>query len=213
MNFDLAWTLKTVPAAVIGLTVHEYCHALAAYRLGDSTARDQGRLTLNPIKHIDPVGFILIVIAGFGWAKPVQFDRERLKRPRRDEILISLAGPLSNFVLGVLFVAIARGLYLFDAVSGSQAGVDAVNLLILWAVISFGLFAFNLIPLPPLDGSHVYTAFLKGINDRLLAALYRYGTWLLLGIILIGNALGKEIIPISPVIMWLTSACIRVFGF
>jgi Zn-dependent protease len=170
-------------------------------------------LTLNPLKHIDPFGFLLIVVAGFGWAKPVRFTRENLRRPHRDEILISLAGPVSNLVLGVLFIAIARGLYAFGAVRGAQAGIDVVNLFILWAVISFGLFAFNLVPLPPLDGSHVYLTFLKEVNEGLLAALYKYGTWILLGIIVVGNALGREIIPISPVIMWLTRTCIQLFGF
>jgi Zn-dependent protease len=213
MNFDLAWTLKTIPAAIIGLTVHEYCHALAAFWLGDTTAKDQGRLTLNPIKHIDPLGFLLIVIAGFGWAKPVRFDRQNLNRPHRDETIIALAGPLSNLVLGIIFIAVARVLFLFPAVSHSQTGVDIVNLLILWAVISFGLFAFNLIPLPPLDGSHVYTTYLKELNEKLLVVVYKFGTWILLGIILIQNSMGKEIIPISSVTMWVTKTCIRIFGF
>lgn len=111
MNFDLFWLLKSLPAVVIGLTVHELAHALMAYFLGDMTAKNDGRLTLNPLKHIDPLGFILIVIAGFGWAKPVNFNPANLRNKHRDEILISLAGPFSNFLLAVLFLVIARGLF------------------------------------------------------------------------------------------------------
>ena len=107
MGLDLNEMLKIVPAAVIGLTVHEFSHAFAAYKLGDSTAKDDGRLTLNPLKHIDWLGFFLIVIAGFGWAKPVIFNPDNLKNKHRDEIIISVAGPLSNFVLAVLFLVIA----------------------------------------------------------------------------------------------------------
>ena len=102
MNFDLFWLLKSLPAVVIGLTVHELAHALMAYFLGDMTAKNDGRLTLNPLKHIDPLGFILIVIAGFGWAKPVNFNPANLRNKHRDEILISLAGPFSNFLLARL---------------------------------------------------------------------------------------------------------------
>lgn len=100
MNFDYFWLFRSLPAVIIGLTVHELAHAYTAYKLGDMTAKNDGRLTLNPLKHIDPLGFILIVIAGFGWAKPVSFNPDNLKNKHRDEILISLAGPFSNFFAG-----------------------------------------------------------------------------------------------------------------
>jgi len=93
---DFIEMIKIMPAAIIGLTVHEFSHAYMAFRLGDHTAKDQGRLTLNPLKHIDWMGFFLIVIAGFGWAKPVSFNPDNLKHKHRDEILISIAGPFSN---------------------------------------------------------------------------------------------------------------------
>jgi Zn-dependent protease len=107
---NLTETLEIIPAAVIGLTVHEFSHAYAAYLLGDSTAKELGRVTLNPLKHIDWMGFFLIVIAGFGWAKPVTFNPDNLKNKHRDEILISIAGPFSNFILALVFFIIARGL-------------------------------------------------------------------------------------------------------
>ena len=91
---ELSETLKLIPAAIIGLTVHEFAHAYTAYRLGDNTAKMEGRISLNPLRHIDWMGFFLIIFAGFGWAKPVSFNPENLKHKHRDEILISIAGPL-----------------------------------------------------------------------------------------------------------------------
>ena len=111
MGMDIMESLKIIPAAVIGLTVHEFSHAFMAYKLGDDTAQRDGRLTLNPLKHIDWMGFFLIVIAGFGWAKPVVFNPDNLKHKHRDEILISLAGPFSNFIVAILIFVIARLLY------------------------------------------------------------------------------------------------------
>lgn len=213
MNFDILTTLKTIPAAIIGLTVHEYSHALMGYRLGDSTAKEQGRLTLNPLKHIDPIGFLLIIVAGFGWAKPVEFDPDRLRRRHRDEILIALAGPVSNLLVGVLMLAIARILYAFPYFGQTDSGLQVVNLLLLWAVINFGLFVFNLIPLPPLDGSHLYLTFLKEANPELLGKVYKYGTWALFILIMIENRAGIEILPTSAVVSFITKTCISIMGF
>jgi Zn-dependent protease len=91
-GIDIIRTLKFLPGIIIGLTVHEFSHAYVASRCGDTTARDQGRLTLNPLKHIDPLGFIMLLVAGFGWAKPVQFDEKNLKNPQRDVMKIAIAG-------------------------------------------------------------------------------------------------------------------------
>src|SRR5665647_1679112 len=102
-SFDLARTLKFLPGILIGLTVHEYCHALVAHMCGDSTSKDQGRVTLNPLKHIDPLGFIMLLVAGFGWAKPVQFNEMNLRNPKYDVIKIALAGPLSNAITAVSY--------------------------------------------------------------------------------------------------------------
>lgn len=213
MNFDFIMILKIIPAAIIGLTIHEYSHAFMSYRLGDSTAKEQGRLTLNPIKHIDPIGFLLIIVAGFGWAKPVQFNPEKLKNKHRDEILISLAGPLSNLIIGILILGIARIFYVFPYFSQSASGLQIVNLLLVWAVINFGLFVFNLMPIPPLDGSHVYMTYLKEINSDLLSKIYRFSTWTLLIVIVIENRAKIEILPISPLIGFITKTCISIMSF
>ena len=142
MGLDLTDILKIAPAAVIGLTVHEFAHAYTAYRLGDNTAKDDGRLTLNPLKHIDWLGFFLIIIAGFGWAKPVSFNPNNLKNKHRGEILISIAGPISNFVIAILFFVLARVLYSIDFFN-SEFGLQVINLIMTWGVINFSLFIFN----------------------------------------------------------------------
>lgn len=213
MNIDYLWLLKTIPAVIIGLTIHELAHAYTAYKLGDMTAKNDGRLTFNPLKHIDPLGFILIVIAGFGWAKPVGFNPDNLKHKHRDEILISLAGPFSNFLLAILFLIVARMLFFLPYFHGTPTGLVVVNLLVLWAVINFGLFVFNLLPIPPLDGSHVYTTFLKEINPKLLQSMYMYGTWGLLLIILIQSNTKIEILPLAPLIKGITNSFISILQF
>lgn len=213
MNFDYFWLFRSLPAVIIGLTVHELAHAYTAYKLGDMTAKNDGRLTLNPLKHIDPLGFILIVIAGFGWAKPVSFNPDNLKNKHRDEILISLAGPFSNFLLAILFLIVARGLYFFPYFSGTEVGLATINLLILWSVINFGLFIFNLIPIPPLDGSHIYMTFLKETNPKLLQNMYKYGTLGLLLIILIQSNTKIEILPLGPLIRCITNVFISILQF
>jgi Zn-dependent protease len=213
MNIDYLWLLKTIPAVIIGLTIHELAHAYTAYKLGDMTAKNDGRLTFNPLKHIDPLGFILIVIAGFGWAKPVGFNPDNLKNKHRDEILISLAGPFSNFLLAILFLIVARALFFLPYFHDTATGLVVVNMLVLWAVINFGLFVFNLLPIPPIDGSHVYTTFLKEINPKLLQNMYMYGTWGLLLIILIQSNTKIEILPLAPLIKGITNSFISILQF
>ncbi len=213
MSLNWQNLLETVPAAIMGLTIHEYSHALAAYKLGDTTARDQGRLTLNPLKHIDPIGLLLIVVAGFGWARPVVFDSSRLKHKNRDEILIALAGPFSNLLLGILLVAIARLLYCFVWFKSTSGGFFITMLFIMWGIINFGLFVFNLIPIPPLDGSHLYMTYIDDVSPELMTRLYQIGTVALFAIIIIGNITNKEIIPTSRFVSWITDLCIRMFHF
>ncbi len=210
---DLIQSLKIIPAAVIGLTVHEFSHAYTAYRLGDNTAKEQGRVTLNPLKHIDWLGFFLIIIAGFGWAKPVSFNPDNLKNKHRDEILISLAGPLSNFALALLFFILARGLYFIDFFQVTEVGLNIVNLLIIWGVINVGLFVFNLIPLPPLDGSHIYLTYLKEINQTLMLNLYKFGTSALLIIILVESKSGLNILHVSDMVNSVVSFFLKIMAF
>ena len=213
MGFDFVWILKSIPAVILGLTVHELAHGYTAYRLGDSTAKDDGRITLNPMKHLDPLGFLLIVVAGFGWAKPVIFNPGNLKHKHRDEILISLAGPFSNLLLGMVFLLVARAFYAWEFFSTTDVGLAVVNLLILWAVINFGLFLFNLIPIPPLDGSHLYTTFLKQTNPVLFQRLYQYGTWGLLIVIVLQNFTKVEILPLGTLVRGMTNLSLSLLGF
>ena len=213
MGLDLIEILKIAPAAVIGLTVHEFSHAYAAYKLGDSTAKNEGRLTLNPLKHIDWLGFFLIVVAGFGWAKPVTFNPNNLKNKHHDEILISIAGPISNFILAVIFFVVARLLYFVDSVSASTIGLATIQLLVLWGVINFGLFVFNLIPIPPLDGSHLYLTYVKDINPKLMMNMYRWGTFALFAIIIAENKFNFNILHISDLVSGITSFFFKLLNF
>ena len=194
---DLRSTLFSIPGVLAGLTVHECCHALCAWKLGDSTAKDQGRITLNPLKHIDIIGFLFIVFAGFGWAKPVQFNPEYLRHPRRDKALIAAAGPCSNLILGVLCILLLKGLFALPVNTGAfEAGI---YVLYYAAVINFGLFVFNLIPLPPLDGSHIVFSGLN-ISPQTEYRIMRIGTPVLFIIMIIQNRSGITIIPIGTIV-------------
>ena len=210
---DVIESLKIIPAALIGLTVHEFSHAYTAYKLGDNTAKLDGRLTLNPLKHIDWMGFFLIVIAGFGWAKPVIFNPEKLKHKHRDEILISLAGPFSNFVVAILFFVIARLLYINEFFNTTTIGLDIVNTIMMWGIINFSLFIFNLIPLPPLDGSHLYLTFLKEIHPKLMMNIYKYGTIALFAIIIAETQFKVNILHLSELINYFSSSVIQILSF
>ena len=213
MGLDITEILQIAPAAIIGLTVHEFAHAYTAYKLGDNTAKLDGRLTINPLKHIDWLGFFLIVIAGFGWAKPVIFNPDNLKNKHRDEILISIAGPISNFIIAVLFFIIARLLYSIEFFQVSGLGLQTINLIVIWGVINFGLFVFNLIPIPPLDGSHIYLTYLKDINPKLMMNMYKWGTFVLFAIIISENQFNINILHLSDLIGSITSFFFKLLGF
>jgi len=187
--------IYSLPGILLGLTIHEFCHAFCAWKLGDSTARDQGRITLNPLKHIDPVGFLFILIAGFGWAKPVQFAPENLRNLRRDKALIAAAGPLSNLILGVIFIMIIK---LFPYIlSGINNITGNLFLILLYAAyINFGLFIFNLLPVPPLDGSHIVFSGLN-LRPETEANIRKIGMPVLIVILLIQNYANITIIPIG----------------
>jgi Zn-dependent protease len=191
------WQTKifALPGILLGLTVHECCHALCSYKLGDDTAKEQGRITLNPLKHIDPLGFIFIIIAGFGWAKPVQFDPERLSNLRRDKALIAAAGPLSNLVLGVLLTLLLKA-YLFYIIGFINYSENLFLVLYFAAAINFGLFIFNLLPIPPLDGSHIV---FSGLNTppELELRIRQIGMPLLFVILIVQSYADITIIPIG----------------
>ncbi|MGG3571677.1 site-2 protease family protein [Bacillus gobiensis] len=159
-NF-LAFPLEYIPFVAITLiaafTVHEFSHAYVAYRFGDSTAEKQGRLTLNPIKHLDPFGTILIFLVGFGWAKPVPVNRFFFKNPRRAGILVSFAGPLSNLVLAFLGFFLQVILAKLPFIAGLPDGyLQSLTLFFnIWVHLNLVLFLFNLMPFPPLDGFRI----------------------------------------------------------
>jgi Zn-dependent protease len=157
--------LLTLPVILISLSVHEWMHGYAAYRLGDSTAKYMGRLSLNPLHHIDPIGFIALAFFHVGWAKPVVVDARNFKNPKRDMALCAMAGPASNFILAFL----SSFLYVFLGRIGMQFGLFSdgatpyyflFQMAGLMITINLGLGVFNLIPIPPLDGSKVLYAFL-----------------------------------------------------
>ena len=184
----MGYTITNMPnifyllGLVIALTVHEFCHAFTADYLGDPTPRSQGRLTLNPLAHLDPLGTIMLILAGFGWGKPVSIDPYNFQKPKRDELLTALSGPVSNLVLAIIFSLIFRFL--------------SFPILIPFIQINLILGIFNLLPLPPLDGSKVLLNLLpQNIYHRWQPELDRYGPILLL-LLFITGFLGPLLYPI-----------------
>jgi Zn-dependent protease len=198
---DLQRIIYSIPGIIIGFTIHEYCHALAAYKLGDTTVQEDGRLTLDPLKHIDPIGMLFIILAGFGWAKPVTFHPSMLKNPTRDKIIIAAAGPLSNLLLGVLFVLILKSLWLIPL--NNEKIFDIIeyitDVLYYWAFTNVGLFVFNILPIPPLDGSHIFLSGLK-LSTETENKIMRTGSIILFIVLMIQNRSGYDIIPIGKII-------------
>jgi Zn-dependent protease len=211
-NFDLARILIFLPGIILGLTVHEYSHALVAHMCGDSTAKDQGRVSLNPLKHIDPLGFLMLIIAGFGWAKPVQFNEQNLRNPKTDVIKIALAGPLSNAVIAMILSVV------FSLLSSSYPEYHNTAMRIIFEVLSsaiylnWALFIFNLIPLPPLDGSHLLLSQFRKF-PALYNGLYKYGSLLLFGLIIVSFVTKINVFPILPAIQFLGNGFLSLVGF
>lgn len=167
---QLLGLLYSLPGILIAISFHEYAHALAAVKLGDETPRNQGRLTLNPLNHIDPVGFILLLFAGFGWGKPVQTNPSRYNRNidmSKGEAIVSFAGPAMNFFLAIIFSLVTALVMKYASVGFaiSNLGVVIITVLQDIVIINVGLGVFNLIPLPPLDGSKILKNFLS-FNTR-----------------------------------------------
>ncbi|MCL2382186.1 MAG: site-2 protease family protein [Treponema sp.] len=203
--------MYALPGIIIGLTVHEYCHAKAAQKLGDNTARDQGRVTFNPLKHIDLIGFLFIIFAGFGWAKPVQFNPQNLRNVRRDKAIIAVAGPLSNLALALVFIGLIRlWMALAQFASAQEAGelssflfspnvLVFMNVILRAAMINIGLFVFNLFPIPPLDGSHIVFSGLN-LSMELQQRVMKFAAPALFLIIIIQTQTNVTILPIGALI-------------
>lgn len=181
-------------AVLLCLTVHETCHGLAAYALGDPTARRAHRLSLNPLRHIDWFGLLMMFAAGFGWAKPVPVNPNYFKKPKQGMALTALAGPVSNFLLALLTLLAAR--IFCDLAAYSETNQRILDFLLMVAVLSIGLGLFNLVPIPPLDGSKVLFAVLPDRAYDWLMRNERYGMLLLFALVFFdvgSNALSKTI--------------------
>ena len=179
----ILYKVLMIPAILLAFTFHEYAHAITADRLGDKTPRFQGRLTLNPIAHIDPIGFILILLVGFGWAKPVQTNPSAYKNYYKDDLKVSLAGPLANLIIGFIFVFLG---VLFSKFSPLQGGLNEIIEIILYmtAQLNCLLFFLNLVPIPGFDGFHIVRDLFPKFFYNLSDAIYRYQMLVFMALIL-----------------------------
>lgn len=209
LDLSFAELVKIIPAILIGLTVHELSHSFVALLLGDDTPKKLGRITLNPIKHIDPIGFILLLIAGFGWAKPVMIDRANLRKPRRDDTLIALAGPLANLLFAVFLVLLLKAALGLISAQGTLEVV--VSVLFTFLFINIALAVFNLLPIPPLDGSHLVSNLLSLKSYRISEQFYRYGSIALLAVVVLDRLTEVDLLPIGRVVQGIAIALLRFF--
>ena len=191
-------------AVLFCLTVHETCHGLAALALGDPTAKRQHRLSLNPLRHIDWFGLLMMLVAGFGWARPIPVNPNYFKKPRQGMALTALAGPVSNLLLALLLLIPARLIYTYAHYSVFNQ--TALDFLTSTAALSIGLGLFNLIPIPPLDGSKVLAVLLPERAYRWLMRFGIFALWLLV-------ALGVGGRYMSLAIRWVYTLFCRIVGF
>ena len=192
---QLQTLLLIAPPILLALTFHEYAHAFVANRLGDDTAKQSGRLSLNPLRHLDPLGTIMIFLVHFGWAKPVPVNPYRLKNPKRDMLWISAAGPLANIAL-----ALASGiLFRFLVAAGEAPDRTSIMGLLIYVVlmslqINLALAIFNILPIAPLDGSKILSGLLPTGFGKMFYFMERYGPFILFGLIIFGSVTGVSIL-------------------
>ncbi|HHX13989.1 MAG TPA: site-2 protease family protein [Clostridiales bacterium] len=201
-------TLMILPGILIGLTLHEFSHAFVAYRLGDPTPKQQGRVTINPLAHIDPVGMIALLFIGFGWGRPVEINPAYFRKRRRDEFLVAIAGVTMNFILAVIFMA-ALGLLIR---SGSDflrtdPGVIVMYVLSQIVAINLVLMIFNLLPIPPLDGFTILTEIFNLRHTQFYRQVYDKG-FLLLILLILFNITGRVL---SPAVGFLYQLLAKIF--
>lgn len=182
----LQQALIMLPAILFSLSMHEFAHALAADKQGDMTPRLQGRLTLNPAAHIDWMGLVMLLFAGFGWARPVRVNPNNYRNRRYGDLIVSLAGPMMNLLLAFIFSAV------YSAIAVFMPWVSPYVMMIFGSFVTINcvLFAFNLIPLPPLDGFSILRPLLRRINWNLPSTLERYGSILLIVLLISGVTSG-----------------------
>lgn len=184
---DLGDMVLRVAAILVCLIIHEVCHGLAAFSLGDPTAKMNHRLSLNPLRHLDVFGTLMMVVVGFGWARPVPVDPRYFKKPKQGMALTALAGPASNFVLALFSALAVNGFMGVIQVRGETTGlVTATRFFYLLVLLNIGLGIFNLIPFPPLDGSKVVAVLLPDQAYYKWMRLERYGMFILMVLLWVG---------------------------
>ena len=193
-----------VIAVIVGITFHEFSHAAVASLQGDQTARSQGRLTLNPLSHLDPLGSIALILAGFGWGRPVPVTPSRLRNRRFGHVLVGLAGPAANFVLAIVSVVALRIAY----PPGDLTFDVNFTLRLLYTLVTVNVIlgVFNLLPIPPLDGSTLLSILLPPSRQNILRFLEQYGIFLLLGLLILAPNL------LTPIFRSITEAIYGLVG-
>lgn len=195
--------LYTLPAVLIALTFHEFAHAYVAYKNGDPTARNLGRMTLNPLAHLDVWGFVCMLLVGFGWAKPVPVNPNNYRNYKKGELTVSLAGVTMNLIIGIIgalastitFYAATNNGYYYDVVNGIGVAGKIHYIFFYLCYINCALMVFNLIPIYPLDGYHVFEVLLgRVISPRVFEFLRKYGQMILLIVIFVGNRSGFSLV-------------------
>jgi Zn-dependent protease len=195
MNNQLIEILISLPALLICITVHEFAHAYVAVKMGDPTPEEHGRLSLNPLAHLDPIGTLMLIIVHFGWAKPVPINPYNFRNRKQGIILTSIAGPISNFLMALLGAFLARFILPLN-----NGGLTLFIYFFLQYNVVLGL--FNLLPFPPLDGSRLLTVFIPHKYDHISLFLERYGFFFLIGILLLfPNFIGRLISPIADFLL------------
>lgn len=176
LRFDILVKVLLIPGILIGLTFHEYAHAYMADRLGDKTPRFQGRLTFNPLAHIDPIGFLMLLIFGFGWAKPVQVNPSAFKKYYKDDLKVSLAGPVANLIVALLSAILYNVISRFIGAAAGYSTIQWIVLMILKLSVSINctLFVLNLIPIPGFDGFHILRDLYPSFFYKFAEQVYRY---------------------------------------
>lgn len=179
-------TILIIPGVVIGISFHEFAHGWVAYKLGDPTPKFQGRLTVNPRSHIDPIGFVALMLAGFGWGVPVEINPNNFKNRRRDELLVSVAGVVMNLIVAVIFGVIMKIILMTAGYSFIMGGLgNALWTILLYIIqINLVLMIFNLIPVPPLDGFSIVTELFNVRHTQLYYTIYNNGFFILMLLIL-----------------------------
>lgn len=198
--------LFVVPCVLIALTFHEFAHGYMAYKLGDPTAKNFGRLTLNPLKHLDPIGTICMIFFHFGWAKPVPINSRYFKKPRRDMALTAAAGPIMNFILALFGVLVCRILTKIFVAFPAQSDFvyyiqyAALTLFSYFHMLNLSLGVFNLIPIPPLDGSRIFYIFLP---QKWYFGVMKYEKYIQLALlVLLWTGLLSR--PLSAAVSWIS---------